>query len=69
MSFVRITAPEDWWPSLYVLRAHADVFCFVQLAHNIQALASKGDLTFAAVGTKIVACKRAHRYCSALVLL
>ena len=38
--------------------------CLLQLAHNIQALASKGDLTFAAVGRRIVVCKRAHRYCS-----
>ena len=67
MSSVQIIAPEDWWTSLYVHRAHADISCFLQLAHNIQALASKGDLTFAAVGAKIVVCKRAHRYCSALV--
>ncbi|CAK0785298.1 hypothetical protein CVIRNUC_008505 [Coccomyxa viridis] len=33
-----------------------------QLAHNIEALASKGDLTFAAVGTRIAVCKRAHRH-------
>ena len=37
--------------------------CIMQLAHNIQAIASKGDLTFAAVGSKIVVCKRAHRCC------
>lgn len=35
--------------------------CLLQLLHNIQALASKGDLTFAAVGTRIIVCKRAHR--------
>ena len=39
-----------------------DYCCLMQLAHNIHALASKGDLTFAAVGTRIVVCKRAHRY-------
>ena len=37
--------------------------CLLQLAHNIQALANKGDLTFAAVGTRIIVCKRAHRCC------
>ena len=38
----------------------------MQLAHNIEALASKGDLTFAAVGTSIVVCKRAHRCYTAI---
>ena len=39
----------------------AECLCVSQLAHNIEALASKGDLTFAAVGTRIAVCKRAHR--------
>ena len=39
----------------------AAFLCVAQLAHNIEALASKGDLTFAAVGTRVVVCKRAHR--------
>ncbi|KAK9786275.1 hypothetical protein WJX73_004830 [Symbiochloris irregularis] len=37
-----------------------------QLPHQISALASKGDLTFAAVGAEVVACQRVHRigtYC------
>ena len=29
-----------------------DAYRVAQLAHNIEALASKGDLTFAAVGTR-----------------
>ena len=32
-----------------------------QLPHNITALACKGDLTFAAVKSDIIACKRTHR--------
>jgi hypothetical protein len=32
-----------------------------QLKHDITALASKGDLTFAAHGTTITECKRVHK--------
>ena len=57
-------SPQTLWPCLLPSPgdfAADEVLCLLQLAHNIQALASKGDFTFAAVGTRIVACKRAHR--------
>ena len=40
-----------------------------QLPHTIQALASKGDLVFAAVRGDIIACKRMHRCGCQTVLL
>jgi hypothetical protein len=33
----------------------------VQVKHDITALATKGDLTFAAHGTTITECKRVHK--------
>ena len=35
---------------------------FLQFEHNIKALASRGDLTFAAVKSDIVVCQRVHRW-------
>ena len=33
----------------------------MQFPHNIRALASKGDMTFAAVKSTIMECKRVHK--------
>ena len=40
----------------------------LQFEHNIKALASRGDLTFAAVKSDIVVCQRVHRFLSILAL-
>lgn len=40
----------------------------LQFEHNIKALASRGDLTFAAVKSDIVVCRRVHRWLFILAL-
>ena len=41
----------------------------LQFEHNIKALASKGDLTFAAVKSDIVVCQRVHRWLTVCALV
>ncbi|DBB04808.1 hypothetical protein WJX82_011613 [Trebouxia sp. C0006] len=58
-TFVTLSVGEAW--QVYSSSKLGVKLVEPQFEHNIKALASRGDLTFAAVKSDIVVCRRVHR--------